>query len=66
MKDLTLQTVTVATLIDFIYDIFGIHKYKNDPKTNQKITESLTQNISNFVKLNEQKWREAFDSTMAV
>ena len=50
---MTLGTIAVSSLIDYIYDIFSFNKYRKDNKTHMKITASLAKNIYDFIKENK-------------
>ena len=56
----------VETLIDFIYDIFCISKYKQDPKVSHKINSSLKKNINDYIAQNPAKIGETFGPDQAV
>jgi hypothetical protein len=62
----TLSTITISALIDYIYDIFSFNKYRKDGKTHLKISASLAKNIQDFIRENTQRKDAVFTSEMAI
>ena len=61
-----ISKLNVQALVDYIFDIFSLNKYKRDRKVHDKITNSLSINIQQFIADNISRHAMPFDAPTAI